>query len=64
MADAVAGLGGALINLFTWDAGAQQFRSYDPALPIPSLNSAKTLGFGDGVWVIVNGDVVWEVVGQ
>ena len=64
VADAVAGLGDALTNLFTWDAGPQQFRSYDPALPIPSLNSAKALGFGDGVWVIVSRDVVWDFVGQ
>ena len=59
IADAVAGLGNALSVLFIWDAASQAFLSFNPRLPA-RLNSATTIGFGDGVWVRVTEAVTWE----
>ena len=59
VADAVAGLGGALRSLFVWDAGAQTFRSYNPAQPA-FLNTATQLRFGDGLWIEVATPLTWE----
>ena len=59
VADAVASLGDALVVLFTWNAGAQRFLSYNPALPA-ALSTAKTLTHGDGIWLQVSRDTVWS----
>ena len=57
--DAVAGLGGALTILFTYDAASQQFLSFSPSAPA-FLNSAVVLNNGDGVWIEVNANTTWE----
>lgn len=48
--------------LFVWDAEAQQYLSYAPALS-PALNTLDELGFGDGVWIHVTNSagVAWDV---
>ena len=51
--EAVGELGAALTGLFTWDPAAQTFLSYDPGRP-DFLNTARTLDYGDGVWIEVN----------
>ena len=57
--EAVAGLGSALVSLFTWDARAQEFRSYGPDRP-PFLNTAEAVNYGDGVWLEVDRPIVGE----
>ncbi|MEE9278260.1 MAG: hypothetical protein V3V06_07605 [Dehalococcoidia bacterium] len=59
VAEAVAGIGGALVTLFTWDAAQQAFLSFSPTAPA-FLNTATTLNFGDGVWVQVSGSATWN----
>ena len=62
IADAVASLGDALERVFLWDPAAQRFLSFDPSLPasLAQLNTATTLSFGTGVWLIVREDVSWS----
>lgn len=57
--DAIAGFADALNTLFVWAAVAQRFLSFNSVLP-PSLNTAKTLQHGDGVWINVSRDVTWQ----
>ena len=57
--DAVAETAGNLESLFTWDAVAQTFLSFTPSAP-SFLNSAKTLGFGDGVWLRMSHATEWS----
>ena len=57
--DAVAEIAGNLESLFTWDAVAQTFLSFTPSAP-SFLNSAKTLGFGDGVWLRMSHATEWS----
>lgn len=57
--EAIASLGDAVTLLLTWDAAAQQFRSYNPSLPA-SLNTLTTLNYGDGMWIRVSRAVTWE----
>ena len=59
VAEAVASLGDALVSLFTWEAAAQQFFSYGPGR-LDFLNTARTLDYGDGVWLEVNRDSTWS----
>ena len=59
IADAVAGLGGALRSISLWDAIAQQFLSFNAQLPV-SLNSAQTLPHGAGMWIDVSENVTWS----
>ncbi len=63
--DAAIGLATASIatdfeSLFTFDARNRRFLSYAPNLP-PGLNTIAALGFGEGVWVLVDNPngVVW-----
>jgi len=56
--DAVASFAGVLETLFTWDAAAQAFRSYGPNVP-SFLNTADTLRFGDGVWMLMTEAATW-----
>ena len=60
--DAVASLGDALERLFLWDAQAQRFLSFDPSLPasLVQLNTAETLSFGTGVWLLMSQDATWD----
>lgn len=63
IADAVAALTDAeLARLFLWDAAAQRFLSFDPTLPpsLAGLNTAATLPFGAGVWMIMRQDALWS----
>ena len=57
--DAVESFAGSLEMLFTWDAAAQAFQSYGPSVPA-FLNSADTLRFGDGVWMLMTEAATWE----
>lgn len=57
--EAVAEIAGNLESLFTWDAVAQNFLSFTPSAP-SFLNSAKTLGFGDGVWLRMSRATEWS----
>ena len=56
--DAVESFAGSLETLFTWDATAQAFRSYGPSVP-SFLNTADTLRFGDGVWMLMTEAATW-----
>ena len=58
-AEAVASIGGALLAIFVWDPLGQRFLAYNPSLPGP-LNSASTLRYGDGVWVLTSGPATWN----
>ena len=59
VADAVAGLGGALQGLFTWDPAGQRFLRYQPGGPA-FLNTVATLEPGQGVWVLLTADADWD----
>ena len=63
VSDAVAELGDGLTAVFTWDAGSQNFQRFSPSLPSP-LNTAKTVNFGDGLWIKVNRPLTWEQPGR
>ena len=56
--DAAAAIAGSARSFFTFDAGAQSFRSFSPALP-DALNSLREIAFGDGVWVFAEEKSVW-----
>ena len=56
---AITGFADALNTLFGSGAIAQGFLRFNSALP-PSLNTAKTLQHGDGVWINVSRDVIWQ----
>ena len=58
VADAIAGLNG-LEALFLWDAAAQTFLIFNPALP-SALNTAKTIPHGAGVWVLMGQNGTWN----
>ncbi len=60
--DAIAGLNG-LQGLFIWDAAGQTFLTFNPVLP-PALNSATTLDYGFGVWVLMASAGTWDQPGQ
>ena len=45
---------GSFLSLFLWDAVGEAFRSYRPGVP-SSLNTAKEVRLGDGVWLYVAG---------
>ena len=49
---AVATIAVELTAAFTYDAGAQAFRSYGPRR-LPLLNDAITLDFGDALWLLM-----------
>ena len=57
--NAVAALGDALAALFTFNAASQQFLTYSPSAPA-FLNSATVLNYGDGVWIEMRADAIWE----
>ena len=59
VAEAIDGLGDNLVALFTWDGARQEFLRFAPGGP-PSLNTATTLNFGDGVWIRTKRSTVWE----
>ena len=59
VAAAVAPLGARFEALFTWDPVAQAFRSHAAQLPA-SADGALLLQSGDGVWIRVREDLVWE----
>jgi len=59
IADAVAGLGGALQVLFTYNAASQQFLTFRPSAPA-FLNSTEVLNNGDGVWIEMSADATWD----
>lgn len=59
VAEAASGLGGSLTALYTWDAEAQEFRTYRPDGPAIA-NTATALGRGHGVWLEVSADATWE----
>lgn len=60
IAQAVASLGDALSATFIWDASAQDFERYTPSAPA-ALNSSRTLSRGEGLWLLVDRQVGWEL---
>ena len=62
MAESVDGLGDALTTAFLWDAAAERFLTYGPAVP-SFLNTAESLAYGDGLWVLIASPATWEIGG-
>ena len=58
--DALAAIDGTPSAIFTWNAVAQSFRSFDPSAPA-FLNSLSELRAGDGVWINVPGGGRWSL---
>jgi hypothetical protein len=58
---ATASIEDSIQSLFIFDAAQQRFATYAPALPA-QFNEVESLGFGVGVWVLVENDegVVWS----
>ena len=59
VADAVAGLGGALESIFLWDTLAETFLTFGLARPA-FLNSAEVLNYGDGLWALIRAPATWQ----
>ena len=59
IAEALASLGSAVEGVFTWDAQAQAFRTFNPSLPA-ALNTVDRLRLGEGVWILVDRGLVWD----
>ena len=57
IADALSALQ-ELDSLFLWDAPTELFLSYGPAR-LPRLNSAQTLPFGAGLWILMAAAATW-----
>ena len=58
VADAIAGLGDAVITLYTWDAASQRFLSFSASGPA-FLNTATALEHGQGLWIQVSRALAW-----
>ena len=59
VADAIAGIAGAVVQILTWDAAAQQFRTFNASLP-QALNSLSRLDYGAAFWIEVDAAVTWQ----
>lgn len=57
--EALAGLPAAVIQVLTWDAASQRFRTFNPLLPA-SLNTLRTLSHGDAFWIEVAQGAIWD----
>ena len=57
--EAVAGISGEFAALFTWDAAAQSFQSFNPSGPA-FLNTLTEVQLGDGVWINMTARGNWE----
>ena len=57
--DALASIASGLEGLFIWDASAQAYLVYRPTAPA-FLNTATTLSFGDGVWLLMTQAATWS----
>ena len=60
--DAVMSLGESVDKFFFWDPAKQGFLSFNPALPdsLAYLNTAQTLAFGIGIWLLMEQEATWE----
>ena len=58
VADATASIVGPFRSLFTYDAVAQDFRSFSPDA-LAFLNTLDDLAFGDGVWIFALEESLW-----
>ena len=56
--DATVSITGAFDALFTYDAAAQQFRTFNPT-GLAFLNTLQEIEAGDGVWILATRDAVW-----
>ena len=53
----------SVVQILTWDAVGQRFRSFTAALPA-ALNSLDSLNHGDAFWIEVDQAVAWEQPGS
>ena len=53
------GIADAVIQILTWDAASQSFRSFNAGLPA-ALNSLGSLNHGDAFWIEVDRAVTWD----
>ena len=58
IADAIAGLGDALVAVFMWDAEMQSYQTFRTAGPA-FTNNLEELVFGRAVWLLLSEDAVW-----
>ena len=58
IADAIAGLGDALVAVFMWDAATQSYQTFRTAGPA-FTNNLEALVFGRAVWLLLSDDAVW-----
>ncbi len=56
---ALAPIAASVNRASTYDAAAQQFRSWAPGRP-DFLNTASLLNYGDGVWIDATAPAVWD----
>ena len=59
IAEIVAGLGGALDAIFTYDRDTARFSTFRPSLP-PALNTATVLDYGQPLWVLMSSPATWS----
>ena len=58
IADAIAGLGDALVAVFMWDAETQSYQAFRTAGPA-FTNNLEELVFGRAVWLLLSDGAVW-----
>ncbi len=58
IADAIAGLGDALLAVFMWDAATQSYQTFRTAGPA-FTNDLEALVYGRAVWLLLSDDAVW-----
>ena len=57
--DALAAIVDSVVAVFTWDAASQRFLSFKPGA-LAFLNSLAELNHGDGIWIQVEADAMWN----
>ena len=58
LAEITRALGPAVVAVWVFDPLAQDFRVYRPDGP-PRLNTASSVNHGDGLWLLLEGAVIW-----